>query len=133
MGDIMDDNARRNFQKLAENQEAQKKRAFKNDFYDPSGSEFMKTIKRIRQENIRREELESKHQDKKREEDDFQDTESFFENYELKLSKITKRKNNAKEIKIIKRRLLIKKLIMIGLPILIVIIIALVLIFTVFK
>lgn len=93
----------------------------------------MKTIKRIRQENIRREELESKHQDKKREEDDFQDTESFFENYELKLSKITKRKNNAKEIKIIKRRLLIKKLIMIGLPILIVIIIALVLIFTVFK
>ena len=129
----MDDNARRNFQKLAENQEAQKKRAFKNDFYDPSGSEFMKTIKRIRQENIRREELESKHQDKKREEDDFQDTESFFENYEAKLSKITKRKNNAKEIKIIKRRLLIKKLIMIGLPILIVIIIALVLIFTVFK
>jgi len=133
MGDIMDDNARRNFQKLAENQEAQKERAFKNDFYDPSGSEFMKTIKRIRQENIRREELESKHQEKKREEDDFQDTESFFENYEAKLSKITKRKNNAKEIKIIKRRVLVKRLIMIGLPILIVIIIALVLIFTVFK
>jgi len=129
----MDDNARRNFQKLAENQEAQKERAFKNDFYDPSGSEFMKTIKRIRQENIRREELESKHQEKKREEDDFQDTESFFENYEAKLSKITKRKNNAKEIKIIKRRVLVKRLIMIGLPILIVIIIALVLIFTVFK
>ena len=133
MGDIMDDNARRNFQKLAENQEAQKERAFKNEFYDPSGSEFMKTMKRIRQENIRREELESKHQEKKREEDDFQDTESFFENYEAKLSKITKRKNNAKEIKIIKRRVLVKRLIMIGLPILIVIIIALVLIFTVFK
>ncbi|NLG31711.1 MAG: hypothetical protein GX546_03990 [Acholeplasmataceae bacterium] len=129
----MDDNARRNFQKLAENQEAQKERAFKNEFYDPSGSEFMKTMKRIRQENIRREELESKHQEKKREEDDFQDTESFFENYEAKLSKITKRKNNAKEIKIIKRRVLVKRLIMIGLPILIVIIIALVLIFTVFK
>lgn len=130
----MDDNARRNFENLAKNQEAQKERAFKNDFYDPSGSEFMKTIKRIRQENIRREELESKHQEKKREEfDDFQDDDSFFENYEAKLSKITKRKNNAKEIKIIKRRLLVKRLVMIGLPILIVIIIALVLIFTVFK
>lgn len=130
----MDDNARRNFENLAKNQEAQKERAFKNDFYDPSGSEFMKTMKRIRQENIRREELESKHQEKKREEfDDFQDDDSFFENYEAKLSKITKRKNNAKEIKIIKRRLLVKRLVMIGLPILIVIIIALVLIFTVFK
>jgi len=130
----MDDNARRNFENLAKNQEAQKERAFKNDFYDPSGSEFMKTMKRIRQENIRREELESKHQEKKREEfDDFQDDDSFFENYEAKLSKITKRKNNAKEIKIIKRRLLVKRLVMIGLPILIVIIIALIFIFTVFK
>lgn len=93
-------------------------------------SEYLKEVEIIRQENIRNEELRSEYQ-----EEALKETKDFNfidENYKLKLSGSNKEENKEK-FKEMKKKLLIKRLSIIGIFIIIVLIIVLILTLTVFK